>query len=462
VQALQGDPGDGAIWFGTGGGGASRYDVNRGTFTTYTTADGLADNYVQVLHAEPGERAIWFGSRTGGASRYDVKHGTFTTYTTADGLADNYVLSLHVEPGDGAIWFGTGGGGASRYDLRGGTFTTYTTADGLAHNNVRALHAEPAHGAARKLAPKLKLPRPTAGADPREDAAIFAGLLAERFARIERRGVVLIDEADGLVETDAGHGYPLLNELRALESEGVCSFVLAGYWHLFRRTLEHGSPLYNFAPVRRLGPLDDEAARTLAREPMERLGLAYADPRLPARIVERTGGYPNLIQLLGHGLLEQLKKNRGLELTAAQLEHAERSAEVRDYLGWSFRVNTLKAGQVLVGRLLGRDRFTLAEAHGVLEEATGRNVPIGVLEALLVQLVLYGFVGEGRDGYRWTIPLLRETLLSAQDRDYRLERVIEELPADPMSWASKVEVDREPRAEEAPETPTCDSESVDS
>jgi ligand-binding sensor domain-containing protein len=54
--------------------------------------------------------ALWFGTR-GGVSRFDG--GTWTTYTTDDGLADNYVTSIAVAP-DGALWFGTFGG-VSRY-----------------------------------------------------------------------------------------------------------------------------------------------------------------------------------------------------------------------------------------------------------------------------------------------------------------------------------------------------------
>ncbi len=94
--------------------------------------------------------------------------------------------------------------------------------------------------------------------------------------------MLLIDEADALVEADAKRGYPLLSELRTLQAEGACSFVLTGYWHLYRRTLDHGSPLYNFAPVRRLGPLEPEAGSALATEPMARLGLTWADAALLA------------------------------------------------------------------------------------------------------------------------------------------------------------------------------------
>lgn len=197
------------------------------------------------------------------------------------------------------------------------------------------------------------------------------------------------------MEADAARGFPLLSELRTLQAEGVCSFVLTGYWHLYRRTLDHQSPLYNFASVRRLGPLEPEAGRALATEPMTRLGLTWAEAELPERLVNRTGGYPNLVQFVCNEILEQLKHSRSLTLGAEHLERVEQSARVRDYLAWSFRINTAKAAQIMVYRLLESETFTLSEAHACLEETTGRAVPIAVVEEVLVQLVLYGFVWLG-------------------------------------------------------------------
>jgi ligand-binding sensor domain-containing protein len=283
---------------------------------------------------------------------------------------------------------------------------------------------------ARKLARKLELEPPV---EP--GAAHPAQILAERFTSPTKPGLLLIDEADALVEADAQRGYPLLSELRSLQAEGVCSFVLTGYWHIYRHTLDHNSPLHNFASVRRLGPLEPEAGRALATEPMARLGLTWADTTLADRIVERTGGYPNLIQLVCHELLEQLKQSRSLTLETKHLEKAEKSSRVREYLTWSFHANTVPAAQVMVHRLLERQTFTLSKAHACLEKTVGREIPLAVLETILVQLVLYGFVVESEDRYSWTIPLLRETLLAGEDLEYRVKQLVQGLPADPSSWA---------------------------
>jgi hypothetical protein len=63
---------------------------------TYTTADGLADNYVYAI-VEASDGALWIVIYNGGVSRYD--QGSWTTLTTADWLVDNkfYTLYLIVE-----------------------------------------------------------------------------------------------------------------------------------------------------------------------------------------------------------------------------------------------------------------------------------------------------------------------------------------------------------------------------
>ncbi len=148
----------GNLWFGTQGGGVSRYDGK--SFTIFTTGHGLANNTVwSILEDQSGN--IWFGTYGGGVSRYDGK--SFTSFTTEHGLTNNNVRSI-IEDQNGDLWFGTEGGGVSRYDgKRAGhpcnrnickhdlrvpqdledhnmelakSFTTFSTEQGLADNTI--------------------------------------------------------------------------------------------------------------------------------------------------------------------------------------------------------------------------------------------------------------------------------------------------------------------------------------
>jgi ligand-binding sensor domain-containing protein/signal transduction histidine kinase len=120
----------GHLWFGTNGGGISRYDGS--DFTNYTTSQGLIDNAVRII-MEDGKGNIWIGT-INGVSRFDGF--SFKNFTTADGLANDIVFGI-AEDGAGNLWFGTGGGGISKFD--GTTFTNYTTEQGLADNSVIAV-----------------------------------------------------------------------------------------------------------------------------------------------------------------------------------------------------------------------------------------------------------------------------------------------------------------------------------
>jgi ligand-binding sensor domain-containing protein/serine phosphatase RsbU (regulator of sigma subunit) len=73
------------------------------TFTHYTEKEGLSNNYVRpILEDKSGN--LWFGTNGGGISKYDGK--TFTHYTEKEGLSNNTVWSI-LEDKSGNLWLGT-------------------------------------------------------------------------------------------------------------------------------------------------------------------------------------------------------------------------------------------------------------------------------------------------------------------------------------------------------------------
>ncbi len=125
---------DGYLWMGTRG-GVSRFDGVR--FTTFDDrgTNQLKENEVWAL-AEGDDGSVWIGTYGGGVSRF--KDGTFTAYTTDDGLLNNFVSNVHKGP-DGAIWIASDAGLSYFKD---GRFTNYTTKDGLAHQSIRGLYTD--------------------------------------------------------------------------------------------------------------------------------------------------------------------------------------------------------------------------------------------------------------------------------------------------------------------------------
>lgn len=154
VQAIAVAP-DGMLCAGTGG-GVSCFD---GAGWTTFVSDGPVANHIPAIAVAP-DGTVWAGSGEPvpgpvscgrGISRFvpsagsGPSEGSWTVYTTGDGLADNTVASIAVAP-DGTVWAATGDPdeeptGVSRFD--GKSWTTYTTDDGLASDDVRSIAVGP-------------------------------------------------------------------------------------------------------------------------------------------------------------------------------------------------------------------------------------------------------------------------------------------------------------------------------
>jgi hypothetical protein len=157
---------------------------------------------------------------------------------------------------------------------------------------------------------------------------------------------------------------------------------------------------------------------------MARLGIEYADPSLPARIAERTGGYPSFVQLLCDAVIKELQGG-DLTITAAHVEQAEKSPRVRGELGDMFRLNAARTTQIAVYGLLDREAFTRTDAEQALSRALGR-APFSMVEQALLELRVFGFAVEQDGRFTWAIPLLREALLAAEPA-LAAKRHVEEL-----------------------------------
>ncbi len=264
--------------------------------------------------------------------------------------------------------------------------------------------------------------------------AVIIQLIRARQQHTGRRVVLLIDEGDALVKTDAERDFPLLNALRALQAQDLCAVVMAGYLYLYRQALSQGSPLYNFARVLLLGPLEQSEAVELSTKPMSLLSVRYADPELPLRIARDTGGYPSFVQLICDQMLSELKDD-DLVLRESHLRAAEDSQRVYDQLVTMLKMNTRRLTQILVYALLEQERFTAAEAHKVLQKTLERSVPFSVLEQALTELRVFSLLiastqtekeGAAVTTYGWGIPLLR-AILRASEPEYALAGLLEEL-----------------------------------
>jgi len=120
---------DGEKWFGTNGGGISRF--KDGQWKTYFPMHGLADYWVYSF-AQQANGTIWIGTWAG-LNAFDKKTEKFTTYLKE--LVNEWVYGLAVDSKD-HVWIGTEGG-VNMFD--GKTWKAWTHKDGLGAPNTENL-----------------------------------------------------------------------------------------------------------------------------------------------------------------------------------------------------------------------------------------------------------------------------------------------------------------------------------
>jgi signal transduction histidine kinase/ligand-binding sensor domain-containing protein len=108
---------DGYLWLATAD-GLVRFDGLRFTVFDQSNSEGLKSNRFINLYQDV-EGSLWAGTEDGGLTRY--RDGKFTSFTTADGLPDNYVARVQDDP-EGGLLIMTFNGWAK---YRDGRFSAY-------------------------------------------------------------------------------------------------------------------------------------------------------------------------------------------------------------------------------------------------------------------------------------------------------------------------------------------------
>lgn len=122
---------NGEIWIGTNL-GLNRYNPITDNFDKFlldkNNPKGVNNNNIRTI-IEDEYNTLWLGSSGGGIMQYNDKDGSFTHYTTKDGLSSNYIVSM-IEGADNKIWVGTKYG-VSTLNILTKEIETITKEDGL-------------------------------------------------------------------------------------------------------------------------------------------------------------------------------------------------------------------------------------------------------------------------------------------------------------------------------------------
>jgi tetratricopeptide (TPR) repeat protein len=121
--------------------------------------------------------------------------------------------------------------------------------------------------------------------------------------------VILLDEADKIIESDRAAGYPIFNTIAALSKNEVCRFVLCGERALLAELQNGLSPLYNMGTTMIVGNLEPQAVEELVTQSMRRLHVELTGRSLiVGHIQEFTSGHPNVVQILCQHLVKRLNQ----------------------------------------------------------------------------------------------------------------------------------------------------------
>ena len=118
-------------------------EQDEGTWTTYTTSDGLPSDTVGAIAFGPDGELWCVPLAEGGMGVAHFDGNTWKQYTANDGLGSNVILWMEntlAVSSDGDLWVATLGG-VSHFN--GEVWTTYTTDDGLLADTVTAVAIAP-------------------------------------------------------------------------------------------------------------------------------------------------------------------------------------------------------------------------------------------------------------------------------------------------------------------------------
>ncbi len=221
--------------------------------------------------------------------------------------------------------------------------------------------------------------------------------------------VILLDEADKLIEVDREIAYPIFNSLRALSNSGLCTFILSGEQAMHAELANPNSPLYNFANEMLIGRLDFHAVRELVIRPMKQLEILLQDEaEMVQRIWNFTSGHPSVVQSLCQRLIMRLHKRNLHSLT---LDDVDAVASNYDFLRKDFlnvyweRATALERLCTLLMVADGNVR-TLATTHAALQRLNLAVTLNQVDEALENLVDLRNILQRTAEGYEFAVTAL--------------------------------------------------------
>jgi len=166
------------------------------------------------------------------------------------------------------------------------------------------------------------------------------------------RVLLLIDEADNLLEADAQRNFYVVTHLKRVmdQTDRMFKVVFAGLHHVQQFRNISNQPLSHLGDVNaiEIGPLEANAAIELIKEPLRNVGYIFGKPgqedsSLVAHILSYTNYHPGLLQIFGQYLVEHLNTKQQIgtppfSITRADIEAVYRNPKLRETIRDRFKI----------------------------------------------------------------------------------------------------------------------------
>lgn len=164
----------------------------------------------------------------------------------------------------------------------------------------------------------LKLAEPTPGD--------FAEAM-RHLANQARTPVLMIDEIDNLLASEAETGEPLVNVWRSLSQERICRFQFFGSRELARKVTDPHSMMCSFPQPLYLGYLTPEAAELVLTEPLQKTAVDIESREAVVKeVLSLTSCHPRLVQWVGAELIGAVNRRDEQEERRIRLSEVEEIA----------------------------------------------------------------------------------------------------------------------------------------
>lgn len=238
--------------------------------------------------------------------------------------------------------------------------------------------------------------------------------------------LLLLDEFDNLIKIGGEQKgiFGLIRELVNKYSE-MMSFVFVGADSMVDMMMAHANRLYSMASTLEIPRLNDDEARRLIIEPMQKRNPEFEwSPRAVKLLINYTDKHPYFIQVLCDGIVQKLLSDKRLKVTTIDVEEVtfnsatSQSAELYGALTTMIAETKIAARAVLVcianltkGEHLEKLWVPTSEIEKQIQQFTNKlsvTLVNGILRDLVSKQILsYRGVDESEMEYCFRVPLLR-------------------------------------------------------